>query len=396
MATTRNELGVYAGFPEETACETVSCPPAFLEYTWYGVLAYAMLGQAWGVVIPVVGGAMFAVLAAACLLSTAAQVFRVYAPVALALCTGVSVIAVQYFFHSELSLSQTWSFIGWLCNVIIAPALALRPRFLQRFALAASAIGLGVVPFVQVSSGSGYIRAGAAGTIGSANALGMWFGFCTVYFMFWGLQFHNLIHRFLSWAAALGCLFMVLLALSRGPMLGIFLACVVGFWPAARRNFFSVTLLIFLMGLVYISGLFQQNIEGFFIRGMEETGRGLVWPVALQRILDSPWTGIGMENVVLHVGWHRYTSPHNALLYIALGSGIVPLMCFLGYLALVVKGVLHIMRRVSFGEAALLPALVTYALVEVMTLDTAFMHSWTVVVLGLAATAQDSARSQSR
>lgn len=38
------------------ASEPVPSPPAIFEYTWYGILGYAMLGQAWGIVIPSVGG----------------------------------------------------------------------------------------------------------------------------------------------------------------------------------------------------------------------------------------------------------------------------------------------------------------------------------------------------
>src|SRR5438067_11069382 len=116
METRHNGLGTYVGLPEETTCETAPCPPAFLEYTWYVLLAYAMLGQAWGVVIPSVGGALLALLAAACFLSVGAQTSRVYAPVALALCTGVFVLAAQFLFFSELSLANSFvvGFIGWL------------------------------------------------------------------------------------------------------------------------------------------------------------------------------------------------------------------------------------------------------------------------------------------
>ena len=275
IETTHEKLKVYAGFPEEATCEPSPCPPAFMEYTWYVLLAYAMLGQAWGVVIPAIGGMMSALLAAACVFSIGGQATRVYRPVALALCTVVSVIAIQFFFHSEQSLNNTYPFVGWLINVIIAQALALRLGFLHRFAWAAFAIGLGVLPFVNVGSDSGYIRAGASGTgISSANSLGMWFGFCTVYFLSWGLQSRNLRQRAVSWAAALGCLGMVLLSVSRGPLLGIFLACVVGFLPATKRYFFPMLSLIFLLWLVYVSELFQPMIDGFFVRGMEETGRG--------------------------------------------------------------------------------------------------------------------------
>ena len=149
METTQKELGVYAGLPEETTCETAPCPPALLEYTWYVLLAYGMLGQAWGAVIPSVAGAALALLAAACIFRVGAQASRVYAPVALALCTGVFVIAAQYLFFNALSLTNSTAFIVWLFTIIIVQALSLRPRFLHRFALVAFAIGLGVLPYLQ-------------------------------------------------------------------------------------------------------------------------------------------------------------------------------------------------------------------------------------------------------
>src|SRR5262245_52909290 len=150
METTHKKQGVYVGLSEETTSETAPCPPALFEYTWYVGLAYAILGGVWGVIIPSVGGTLLALLAAGCVLSVGAQASRVYAPVALVLCTVVSVIAVQFFFFSERSLANSTPFIGWLCNVIIVQALLLRPRFLHRFALVAFAIGLACLPYIQM------------------------------------------------------------------------------------------------------------------------------------------------------------------------------------------------------------------------------------------------------
>jgi O-antigen ligase len=383
--------GVYSGFPKETIREAASSPPAFLEYTWYVLLAYAMLGQAWGVVIPSVGGALLAVLAAACFLSINAQPCRVYAPAFWALCTGISIIAVQFFFYSAQSFESSITFIGWLFTLIIVQALSLRPGFLHRFALVAFVIGLGVLPYVGGLADGKLLRASAVGTgISNPNALGMWFGFCTVYFIFWGMQSYDLFIRAAHWAGGLGCLLMVALTVSRGPLLGIALACVIGLRSALKRHFVPALSLVFLMVLVYLSGMFQETVDHYFSRGMVESGRGRVWPLALQRILDSPWTGVGLESVPTWASFERAITPHNALLYIALGAGIIPLIFFLGYLWRVGAGALRIMRRVHDGEAALLPPLVTFAFIEVMTLDLAFISAWVVVVFALAAAKQAS------
>jgi O-antigen ligase len=395
MATTRNDLGVYAGFQKETTCEAASCPPAFLEYSWYVLLAYGMLNQAWGIVIPSAGGMLLAVLAAACFLSVGARASRVYAPVALALCTAISMIAVQFFFHSAQALENSIGAIGWLFTVIIVQALSLRPRFLHRFGLGAFAIGVGVLPYINFGTAAGGIRAAASGTgISNPNSLGMWFGFCTLYFIFWGLQTRDLMVRALYWGGALSCLFIVALTVSRGPLLGIALACVVGLRSALKRHFVPVLSLVFLMWMVYESGVFQQTIDSYFARGMEETGRGKVWPLALQRIFDSPWTGVGLDDIPTWASQNKPITPHNGLLYIALGGGILPLMFFLGYLFRAGTGAIQIMRGFHYGEeATLLPPLVMYALMETMVLDTAFMTVWPVVVFALAAVKWTPVRS---
>jgi hypothetical protein len=323
----------------------------------------------------------------------------VYAPVALALCTGVFVIAAQFLFFSKLSLANNFviGFIGWLFTVIIVQTLSLRPRFLHRFALVAFAIGLGVLPYMQLQKGAALARVSASGTgISNPNMVGMWFGFCTIYFLFWGVQSRTLILRAVYWAWALGSLYIVALTVSRGSILGILLACVVGLKSALKRSFFPVLSLVLLMWLVYESGVFQQAIDSYLVRGTEESGRGDVWPVALQRLFDSPWTGVGLGDIATRVAGRRPITPHNGLLYIGLAAGIIPVICFLGYLARAVSGALHTMRTVPAGEVTLLPPLVTFALVQLMIADTAFMFAWIVVVLALATVALDSARDQLR
>jgi hypothetical protein len=349
------------------------------------ILAYAMLGQAWGVVIPSVGGVLLAVLAAASFVSVGANAQRVYAPVVLALCTGLSLMGVQFFVHSAQSFDQSVIFFGWLFNLIVVQTLSERRGFLNRFALAASAIGLGVFPYVQLESSGGYVRAHAAQTgISNANALGMWFGFSTVYFVFYGLQCRNLFLRTIYWAGGLGFLFVVTLTVSRGPLLGIALACVVGLRSALKRYFAPVLSFVVVMWLIYESGVFQQTIDAYFVRGTVETGRGTVWPLAFQRVIDSLWTGVGMEAIATPRPIGKAITPHNAFLYLGLAGGIVPMICFLGYLFRAGSGALRIVRKVHVGEAAVLPPLVTFALTEIMTLDLAFMSAWVVVVFALA------------
>src|SRR4026207_178705 len=137
MPTTRNDVRLYADWVEPASSETTSCPPAFLEYIFYVSLAYAMLGEAWGVVIPSLGGSVLALLAATCVLSIGGGASRVFATAAFPIATAFSVLAVQFFFHDDEPFDHSLTFVGWLLYVIVVQALSLRPGFLRRFALLA-------------------------------------------------------------------------------------------------------------------------------------------------------------------------------------------------------------------------------------------------------------------
>lgn len=400
MIKTRNEPGAYRQFPEETISAAASHPPAFLEYTWYVSLIYAYLGQVWGVVIPAVGGVLLAVLAVGCFLSVSEQALRVYKPVAWALCTGILVMVIDLLFHkqTEGALREGILFVTWLEMLIVVQSLSLRPRFLQRFALVALAIGVACVPYINVRDvGKGVARAWAVGTgLSNGNALGTWFGFCTVYFVFWGFQAQRSILRSASWAVAAFCLFIVTLSVSRGPLIGIILACIVGFHSALKRSFVPLLMLVLMMSLIYISGVFDEQIDYYISRGAEESGREKLFVSALERILDSPWIGVGLGETRIPKAGGRWHNPHNSFLYIVLAAGILPLICFLRYLVRVGIGALRIMRRVHVGEAAILPPLIAFALFQMMLGHYTFMSPWTVVVCGLAAGAGRSMATEDR
>jgi len=368
-----------------------SYPPAFLEYAWYLSLFYTMLGSAWGIVIPAVGGALWVIVAASCFLSVSRQGLWVYRPVALALSTGILLIAIQLVFHqeSQRALGEGIFIVGWLALLIIVQTLSLRPGFLQRFALVGLAIGFACVPYISMSDAGGIARAKAVGTgISNGNALGMWFGFCTVYFLFWGFQCQKPILRVISWIVAVGCLYIVALTVSRAPVLAIAVACVIGFRSSLKRSFVPLLSFVLLIGLIYVSGIFDTEIGYYLARGAEKTGRETLFSRGLERVIDSPWIGVGLGEIAMYSQrGNRYFNPHNGLLHIALGGGIGPLICYLGYLIRVIGGAFQIMRRVHVGEAALLPPLVAYALFEIMMLDVVFMSPWTVVVFGLVASA---------
>lgn len=387
MTMTGNVRGIRGGFVGRTVLKAEAYPPAYLEYIWYGTLFYAMLGGVWGIVIPIVGGAVWVIVAASCFLSVGLKNVNVYEPISWALCTGALVIAIGVIFHEpgEKAQLEIVAFLSWLSLLITVQSLSLRPGFLQRFALVAFAIGLASLPYINLRGAGQVTRAFATGTgLANGNILGMWFGFCTVYFIFWGFHQQKPTLRGASWTAALGCLYMVAITVSRGPLLAIILACIVGFRSALKQSFLPLFMFVLLISLVYASGIFDTEIGYYMARAGERSGREKLWPAALERILDSPWIGVGLDDIKVSQRANAYSKPHNDLLHIALGSGIVPLICFLGYLRRAAIGAFRIMQASHLGEAALIPPLVVFALLEIMQLDLVFMSPWTVVALGLA------------
>lgn len=397
MRMSPNVQSTSAGGASQMANKPGAYPPAFLEYAWYASLAYAYLGGVWGIVVPAVGGAILVVLAAACVLHLGDRAISLCKPVAWAFYTAISLLAIEVMFHDigGKAILEITAFVQWLAVLIIVQTLSLRPNFLHRFALAALAIGVASLPYINVRSVGGVMRAWASGTaISNPNVLGMWFGFCTVYFIFWGLQCRTPLWRAGSWAVAVGSFFIVALTVSRAPLLGIVLACIVGFRSALKQNFLPVLLFVLAVGLVYISGVFDEELGYYASRGAEESGRGRLWPAAVERILESPWVGGGLGNIGIQTRSGHFMNPHNPVLHIALGAGFLPVFFFLGYLARVALGARNMMQKMQVAEAALLPPMVVFGLFEIMTLDLAFMMPWVVVVFGLVSRASQKNRYQ--
>jgi O-antigen ligase len=148
--------------------------------------------------------------------------------------------------------------------------------------------------------------------------------------------------------------------------------------------------------ITFALGLFNQSAELYAQRGLEETGRFLVWPLAIERFLGSPLTGVGAGNVATYIPEAGSSiTPHNGLIFIALASGIVPLLLFIAWCVQLVVST----YRASPGLNADSPfhrALLLYAFLITMNLNLAFSLPWMMVlfcsvsVAGLVATARRS------
>jgi len=254
---------------------------------------------------------------------------------------------------------------------------------MHRLALLMFLIGLASLPFLVIRGPETEVEraavVGVASILSNSNGLGGWFGFCAVYFMVLGLENKRDSIRLLSWGLAAGCLFVVGLTVSRGAILGVVLAGAVVFKRLPKRGLLPISVLILGSGLIFALGVYRQSLEAYEERGMEDSGRLEVLPLATERFVNNFLIGVGDSQVGTWVpGSANPTTPHNSFLFIALASGIVPLMYFTAYSLKAVRGALSLESQGSAFARLYVPIFV-YACVHVMLSNDPFMEPWTVV-----------------
>jgi len=128
------------------------------------------------------------------------------------------------------------------------------------------------------------------------------------------------------WLAAAGCAVIVGFSVSRGVLLASAVAIVVGFRGLLKRGIFPLLGLILVSAVILQSGVFDRIVSLYEERGMEETGRFLLWPYVVDRILASPLIGVGVSDISTYIPEQRrsITTPHNSFLFFALSSGLIP------------------------------------------------------------------------
>ena len=326
-----------AGKPIPRGFKFVWIPPRWVEYTYYLVFSYSIVAGALGIEVPLFAAGLTVALGGLCLIKLGSRRKEICAPIALLLACQFSFIFVQATVYGASVIEDDLirTFILWMFAMIIVQSLCLRPGFLQRCTIVIFMLGLSVLPFLGFSD-QGVDRAGISvavgGSLTNANGLAGWFGFCLVYFGISALETKRGIVRILYGLAALGSLLIVGLTVSRGALIGCTLALTVAFRRFLKRAFLPALLLIILGGVLVMSGLFDSSISNYEERGMEETGRLLVWPLVIERFLESPIFGVGMSGIMTWIPDSSHPiPPHNSFLYFALSSGIVPAALYVAF-----------------------------------------------------------------
>jgi O-antigen ligase len=227
-------------------------------------------------------------------------------------------------------------------------------------------------------------RSSSISGLANANDLAAWFGFCCVYWAIAGIETKRAAVRVASWLAATGCLYVVGLTVSRGTLFAAAIAIIVALRRLLKRGFVPVIALIILSWITYELHLFKPIAAFYAARGMEETGRLAVWPLAIERFLGSPFVGVGdsqLGTLVPKSG--KLVTPHNTFLLIALASGVVPLVFYLGYWIRTAWRVFGTNIKQA-PDASFRISLFIYAFLIALQFNTSFTFPWTVVTLCVA------------
>jgi hypothetical protein len=350
------------------------------EYALYLCIFYSYVGPALGISVPYLATILIMGLTAFCIVRRRSSLWMIHRSVFRPLLCIISWLAIQYFIHSS-SLSDLIPFFVWAAIIVLIQSAFVRPGFLHRFSFVMFLVGISLVPFLDLRPGEGAERAGLsiASVLANPNALAVWFGFCAIYFLIRSLQTSGLHDRLISGGLALVSMLIVGLTVSRSVLVGVAVSLVLCFRDQLKRGFVPVLIAVVLLCGAFAYGLFDNTIGHYVSRGTEEEGRTGVIPYAFQRFLDFPLAGVGVSNIGTVVpGRESGTAPHNALLFFALSSGVVPIFLFLAYWSSAFRGALR--STSSHPYAGYLMPLLIYCTVALLFNDTVYMFPWFVAV----------------
>jgi O-Antigen ligase len=376
--------------PNRPAYVPVPVPSLKAEIGFYLAMLYSLTADVWGISVPLLAAVMMFAVAGLCMWELRSFAMSVYAPVRLLLACAITYILIQIVFHAESIMSDTIRpFVIWMVQLIIVGSLCLRPGFFRRYVVFLFSIALLALPHLAFSPGDVERAAidrelGLGGGFGGINGLGQWFGFFAIYFAIYGLETTRFAYRLGAWGLTVGSLFIVALTVSRGSLLAAALGIAIGFRGVLKRGFAPLVLLILLVAGVYSSGVFDRAYTDYEQRATEETGRAVIWPMVIGRIMDSPLIGVGASDVGTYATSARIAhQPHNTFLYFALSSGIVPVTLFIAFF---IHGGQKSAVQARGHEDGLfrLPYLVFTLIVEMIG-DLGCMAPWALLTLSLAA-----------
>ncbi len=363
-------------------------PHRFIEYGYYFSMFYAVMGPALGLSISFFGSGLVAGLAMLCLFTLGFHSKSLFASIGFPLGCALSVVIIQCLWHGEYLLGPyVQPFIFWVFSLVIVQSLALRKGFLHRFTMVMFFIGLSTLPFLSIHApGNDEVqRIGLSREVGlsNPNILAAWFAFCFVYFTILGFMTKQKNYRFLIWIVALGCVFVVTLTVSRGALAAAVIAILIGSRHFLIKGFVPILILAVMGFGLFVLGVFDSAIHDYGVRGTEDSGRLALWPLIVERIVESPFIGVGIEEVKTFVpSKQKAISPHNGILFLGLSSGIIPVVLLLAYWSFAGWRIWHGNMSSERDAPFHLPLLI-YTFLEALQSNILYMQPWAIVAISV-------------
>ncbi|MEO8324725.1 MAG: O-antigen ligase family protein [Nitrospirota bacterium] len=365
--------------------------PWYVEYGFYASLVYGLMGPVVGVEIDRLGIVILGILACFCFLSIGERPVVFFKTLIFPIGLGLSYLIIQMMYHG-ISVQEDYvkMFIPWILTLIVVQALSFRRGFLHRFVIFALLLGGFMMFFIDIkaygSEGITRLALEKGAGLSNSNALADWFGFCAVYMYMYGVVTERQEIRLVAWILSTACLLVVTLTVSRGALLAIMIAIVLGSREMLKRGFLPLLILFLLVWIAYGVGLFDQALMFYTMRATEESGRLLVWPRAFESFLNAPFTGVGANKMNIFVPEAaKKVTPHNGVLFLAMASGIFPLLFYMAYW--MQAGWAALCAPIGkIKTASFYLPLVAYAFLICLASNSAFMNSWVVVTLAAAIT----------
>jgi hypothetical protein len=356
------------------------------ELAFYFVMFYQIMGPSLGLAVGGVGvGFLMIAVLGIWFVEGGSSLACVIGQIYLPLSCAIGVMFICIFIHDETTSQPYLRDFGiWLPSLIVVQWLAGRKQFLVRFAFVTVLLGLAMTLFMNAFSGGGYQRVGLERGVGFANPndLGYWYGFCTLYMTIAGFASRRNNIRVFCWSLAIVCLYLVTLTVSRAPVIALAVAVLVATRSLLKEGFLLIFALVAVVYGAIELGMFDSALQAYSLRGSEETGRLRVWPVVIEKILSSPFVGVGASHVVTVVPDGGSFTPHNGLLLIATASGIPMAALFIGHWVKAAKGAL-LTTRLNLRDSIFHLPLLTYAFLVMNSGNLVFMAPWAIVCLAL-------------
>lgn len=296
---------------------------------------------------------MIAALSVFCIWRLKSDLTKLLAPLKLLLACLISFLLIQISIYGEsITDSTSRGFIVTILHLILIRCMSLRPGFGHRMTLVLFFVGMAVLPYIGFKPGleRAYVEEDIAGNFTNANGLAEWFGFCALYFGVLGLEIKRGVVRILAWSAAVICLFIVGLTVSRGALAATGIGLIFASRRILKGGFLPLLILVVLAWVVAETGLFANIYSLYIERGGEDTGRIGIWSEALKMFFSSPFVGFGLEKSGIYLpGEWKPRTTHNTFLFFAVAAGIIPVLFFILFWIVALRRSLGNVEQQDYG-----------------------------------------------